>query len=136
VVIIAGTVVTGTGPHGGDQNVQRLDLSITTVARVHGVSELLLLSLTVMVAWMARRTRAPAAVLEAISVLLMVEVGQAFVGYVQYLTGVPELLVGIHVFGAVLVWIAVLRVALIASRAPEPAESGGASTSPLASTRL
>ena len=115
MVIVAGAVVTGTGPHGGDQNVRRLGFAITTVARVHGVSELVLLSLTVLVAWVARRERSPAAVLEAISTLLMVEVAQALVGYVQYLTGVPEALVAIHVLGAVLVWIAVLRVALVAS---------------------
>jgi len=32
------------------------------------------------------------------------------VGYTQYFTGLPELLVVIHVIGAVLVWIAVLFI--------------------------
>ena len=123
IVILAGTVVTGAGPHGGDQHVHRLRVAITTVARVHGISELVLLSLTVLVALLARRERAREDVLDAVSTLIMIEIGQAFVGYVQYVTGVPEFLVGLHVLGAVLVWIAVLRVALIVGL---PAPSGRA----------
>jgi cytochrome c oxidase assembly protein subunit 15 len=37
-------------------------------------------------------------------------VAQAGIGYWQYFTDVPAVLVGFHVFGAALVWIAVLRV--------------------------
>ena len=47
-------------------------------------------------------------------VLLTVLVGQAIVGYAQYFTGVPALLVGIHLAGATAVWIAVWWVALCA----------------------
>ncbi len=43
VVLVTGTIVTGAGPHGGDENVRRLDVSVTTVARVHGVAENILL---------------------------------------------------------------------------------------------
>ncbi len=31
-------------------------------------------------------------------------------GYVQYFTGLPEVLVGLHVLGACLVWIATLFI--------------------------
>jgi cytochrome c oxidase assembly protein subunit 15 len=116
VVIVTGTIVTGAGPHGGDENVRRLGFSVPTVARIHGVSELVLLTLTLTVVWMARRRHAPSArVIEALNTLLLIEVAQGFVGYMQYLLGVPELLVALHVLGAVLVWVSVLEVALAAS---------------------
>ncbi len=37
LAIVAGTVVTGTGPHAGDEEARRFDLAITTVTRIHGV---------------------------------------------------------------------------------------------------
>jgi cytochrome c oxidase assembly protein subunit 15 len=115
VVIVTGTIVTGAGPHGGDEHVRRLGFAVPTVARIHGVSELVLLALTLALVWMARRRQAPAAVIEALNTLVLVEVAQGFIGYMQYLLGVPELLVGVHVLGAVLVWVCVLEVALAAS---------------------
>ncbi len=126
VVIVTGTIVTGAGPHGGDENVRRLGFAVPTVARIHGVSELVLLSLTLALIWMARRSRAPTAVMEALNTLVLIEVAQGFVGYMQYLLGVPELLVGVHVLGAVVVWVSVLEVALAAASpvANRPQASG------------
>ncbi len=115
VVIVTGTVVTGAGPHGGDENVRRLGFAVPTVARIHGVSELVLLTLTLALVWRARRIQAPPAVIAALNTLVLVEVAQGFIGYMQYLLGVPELLVGVHVLGAVLVWVSVLEVALATS---------------------
>ena len=66
------------------------------------------------------REEAPAAVTDAARVLLVVLVAQAAVGYTQWFTGVPAVLVGVHVLGAVAVWVAVLRTVL-AMRAPAPA---------------
>ena len=115
VVIVTGTIVTGAGPHGGDENVRRLGFAVPTVARIHGVSELVLLTLTLTLVWMARRRQAPTAVIEALNTLVLIEVAQGFIGYMQYLFGVPALLVGVHVLGAVLVWVSVLEVALAAA---------------------
>jgi cytochrome c oxidase assembly protein subunit 15 len=115
VVIVTGTIVTGAGPHGGDENVRRLGFAVPTVARIHGVSELVLLTLTLALVWSARRRHAPSTVIEALNTLVLVEVAQGFVGYMQYLLGVPELLVGVHVLGAVGVWVSVIEVALAAS---------------------
>ena len=117
VVIVTGTIVTGAGPHGGDENVRRLGFAVPTVARIHGVSELVLLSLTLALVWLARRRHASVTLIEALNTLVLIEVAQGFVGYMQYLLGVPELLVGVHVLGAVLVWVSVLEVALAAASA-------------------
>ena len=40
----------------------------------------------------------------------MVELAQGLIGFVQYFTGLPVLLVGAHMLGAALVWIATLGV--------------------------
>jgi cytochrome c oxidase assembly protein subunit 15 len=109
LVIVAGTVVTGSGPHGGDERVESLPFAIHDVARVHGVLVMGLLATVLATGWHLRRSAAPAAVLERLEWVLGVLVMQGTVGYVQYFTGVPALLVGIHVAGATLLWITVWR---------------------------
>jgi cytochrome c oxidase assembly protein subunit 15 len=111
-VIATGTMVTGAGPHAGDDQVRRLDIDITSIARVHGIAENLFLLAVLLTLWLLHRTRAPAPVRRDGQVLLAVLVAQAAVGYTQYFTGVPALLVGVHILGAVVVWVAVLRFVL------------------------
>ena len=125
LVVLTGTVVTAAGPHAGDASARRLDVAVSTVARIHGTSVVLLLGLTLCALWVAYRDRAPGAVHDALRCLLAVLVAQAAVGYTQYFTGVPAVLVGVHILGAVSVWIAVVRVGLVmrevAPAAPRPA---------------
>jgi cytochrome c oxidase assembly protein subunit 15 len=103
--IAMGTVVTGTGPHGGDEHAHRFQFVMTDVARIHSVLVWVLVALTV---WLALRTRH-----RAVTLLLAAEVAQGAIGYTQYFMGVPALLVAVHVIGALAVWIAALRVKLL-----------------------
>ena len=112
IAIVTGTIVTGSGPHAGDQRADRLDFVVGDVARIHGIAVVLFLVLTLAVLAMARRGDAAPAVGRRLSELLVVLVAQAAVGYTQYFTGVPALLVGFHVLGAALVWAYAVRVAL------------------------
>lgn len=107
VVVVTGTVVTANGPHAGDEAAERWTLGIEPAARVHGVTVVLFLVL-VLVA-LSRTQAAPAPVQRAGRVLLGVLVAQAAVGYTQYFTGVPALLVGVHVVGALAVWVSAIR---------------------------
>ena len=122
VVVTTGTVVTATGPHAGDDTAERFDLALPDVARVHGTAVLVLLALVLALLRQLWRDEAPAPVTDAARVLLLVLVAQAAVGYTQWFTGVPALLVGVHVLGAVGVWVAVVRTALVlrAAGAPSP----------------
>jgi cytochrome c oxidase assembly protein subunit 15 len=111
--IVAGTVMTGTGPHAGsnrgDDPVRRFAYDPRDVARVHGVLvELFTAALltTLVLAW---RSGAPRPTLRRGSVAILVAIAQTALGYTQYLTGVPALLVGLHILGATAVWIAMLR---------------------------
>jgi cytochrome c oxidase assembly protein subunit 15 len=108
LTIFLGTVLTGSGPHGGDEDVERLPFFVPDVARVHGISVAIFLVLVLATLWRLRRDGAPAALLRRGEALLAVLVAQAAVGYVQYFTGVPVLLVGVHILGATVVWAAVL----------------------------
>jgi cytochrome c oxidase assembly protein subunit 15 len=101
-LLFVGTMVTGTGPHGGDPDVERLPLAIREVVRVHGALAWLTTALLLVVMARTRRGWWVAAAVAA----------QITIGYVQYFNGVPELLVGFHVLGATLVWIAVLQLHL------------------------
>ena len=121
LVLFTGTVVTGSGPHGGDDKAERLAFFVPDVARIHGIAENLFLLATLVTLWLLHRTGAPGVVRRRGRVLLAVLVAQAAVGYTQYFTGVPVLLVGIHVFGAVCVWVAVLWFHLGLWHRPEPA---------------
>jgi cytochrome c oxidase assembly protein subunit 15 len=123
IVVFTGTVVTAAGPHAGDASARRLDAAVSDVARVHGTSVVVLVGLTLLAVRGAARERAPEVVQGGLRTLLAVLVGQAAIGYVQYFTGVPAALVAAHVLGAVAVWIAVVRVALVVrGTAPPPAD--------------
>jgi cytochrome c oxidase assembly protein subunit 15 len=104
--IFTGTVVTGTGPHAGDKRAARLNLVLTDVARVHGATVMAFLATVLLTLWLAYSRRAPATVRRALNVLLLVLVAQAAVGYTQYFTGVPVILVAVHVAGATAVFAA------------------------------
>lgn len=121
-VLVAGTVVTGTGPHGGDEEVERLPLEIAAVARVHGVLAVLFLLGVLALVLLVRRTPGQTALVRWATALLWVTAAQAVLGYWQYFNGVPPLAVGVHVALATLAWVLAVLVALNA-RTPLPATS-------------
>ncbi len=126
-VLVTGTVVTGAGPHsGGGQhdNVARLDIKVESAARIHGTLVMLFLALVLATLWLIRRDRAPASVQTRLTVLLVVLIAQAGVGYAQYFSDIPPLLVGIHIAGAAAVWAATLVFALGCFERTAPAIAG------------
>jgi len=123
LAVFLGTIVTGAGPHGGDEKVARLPFLVPDVARLHGISVMLFLGLVLVTLWRLRRDGAPGALLRRGEILLAVAVAQAGVGYVQYFTGVPVVLVGVHIAGATAVWAASV-VFLLGFSAPVAADDG------------
>ncbi|GAA3152108.1 COX15/CtaA family protein [Planomonospora alba] len=122
VLILAGMVVTGTGPHSGDEIASRFPFDIETVARIHADAAYAVVGLTFALVFALHVTGAPAAARRAALTLLAVELVQGVVGYVQYFLAVPAFLVGLHVLGATLVWICTLRaVFTLRSRGPADA---------------
>ena len=109
VVLVTGTFVTGSGPHGGDEAADRLPFAVTSVARIHSLSVWAFLAVAVVVVRQLGRGDADPATLGRGRALIAVVVAQGALGYLQYFAGVPETLVGAHVLGSVLVWVAALQ---------------------------
>lgn len=93
--IVAGTVVTATGPHAGDENAPRFDLALHRTAQVHGVFAWITAGLLVYGLWRCfgdwRTLR------RSVEAFLAVLLAQMFVGYLQYFSGVPAQLVALHI---------------------------------------
>jgi cytochrome c oxidase assembly protein subunit 15 len=111
-VLVIGTLVTAAGPHGGDAQARRLGWPLGDVARVHGVSVDVLVALTLVLIVALVRARAPRRALNIASLTVIVLAAQAVLGYVQYFEKIPAVLVGIHVFGAVCVFMCVQQLLL------------------------
>jgi len=137
VAIVSGTVVTNTGPHAGDENAVRFGFDISSVARIHAVSVWVLAAIIVATLYLAYQTPAASRLRRRGAILVAAVVVQGAIGYIQYFSGVPPLLVGIHVFGSVVVLLAVLAVHLAMVQRPplesRPLESGPLESGPVAS---
>lgn len=120
VAITTGTVVTATGPHAGDENAERLGFELRDVARVHSTSVIICVALLAWLMWQSARMqgRDVASLRQALGTFAFVAVLQGAIGYAQYFTGVPVLLVGLHIAGATAFWLAACNVAF----APRPDE--------------
>jgi len=127
VALAAGTATTGAGPHAGGPGAKRVPVALADMARVHSGIVLVLVGLTLVVLVLLGRSGAPATVAERARLLLAAMVAQGVIGYTQYFIHLPPLLVGVHVFGATVVWSAMLWFHDGLARAPAPrADAPGA----------
>ena len=102
-VIVAGTIVTGSGPHAGDENAKRFGFSPRVVSWLHADLVIALVVLTVIL-WLITRVSQNTVIHRYVSIFLLISLSQGLIGYVQYFTGLPEILVAAHLLGATLVW--------------------------------
>ncbi len=130
VVLYLGTVVTGSGPHAGDEDAVRNGLDPLQVSQVHADSVFLFLGLCVGLYFTVRSLGLPT---RPLAVLLGVVAAQGTIGFVQYFTDLPIVLVGFHMLGAALVSAAVTWV-LLSVREPVVAAGGGSGSVPEART--
>lgn len=110
LMFAAGTVVTGSGPLAGNAASPRYRLPLERVTQLHADVGWLFAGLAVALALSLRFSGAPRRAVRLGWVLLGIMGAQGVLGYVQYFTGLPPVLVGIHVLGSVLVWITALRL--------------------------
>jgi cytochrome c oxidase assembly protein subunit 15 len=109
IVLILGTLVTGSGPHAGDEKAQRFGFDIRTVAILHADAVIFLVGITIallVAASIAQSTK------KAIYIFFVITLAQGAIGYTQYLTGIPEALVAAHLAGATIFWISAWRIRL------------------------
>ena len=113
VVIILGTIVTGSGPHAGDEKAQRFGFDIRVVAWLHADAVIALLGLTAAFYILIRSDKE---LVRRIGVFTGIALAQGAIGYIQYFTGIPEILVAAHLLGATLVWIAAWRIRITVTK--------------------
>ncbi len=111
-VVVVGMLVTASGPHAGDSRTTRLGLDPQTISWLHADLVLLAIGLLVGLIVALRATEAPSQVQHAAVVCLGLFIGQGMLGYVQYFTGLPWVIVAVHVTGATVVWWATVRLLL------------------------
>jgi cytochrome c oxidase assembly protein subunit 15 len=116
LVLVLGTLVTGSGPHAGDESAQRFGFDIRNITVLHTDAVIFLMGLTIAYLVLPQITMATK---RAIVIFLGISLGQGAIGYIQYVTGVPEILVAFHLLGAVLFWIAAWRIRLTVVRVPK-----------------
>ena len=109
-VITIGVVVTGSGPHAGDEDAKRNGLDPESVSQVHADLVFLLIGLSVALWFALRAVGAPRAAVRAGAALVAVELAQGLIGFVQYFTGLPAAVVAAHMLGAALTWTSLLAV--------------------------
>jgi cytochrome c oxidase assembly protein subunit 15 len=120
-VLIAGTIVTGSGPHAGDENSKRFGFNTQMVSIIHADLVIALVVLVLITYLIARQDSQ--SILPRLKLFILTILIQGVIGYVQYFTGLPELIVGFHLLGSTLVWIAawslfkVLNIKLISGEA-------------------
>ncbi|CAM5569721.1 cytochrome b561 [Streptomyces tanashiensis] len=121
LLIVLGTTVTGAGKHAGDSSdVPRMPWDWTDAAHIHAIAAWVVCALALAMWLVLRVVDAPDDTRARARDLLIVLLAQGAIGYVQYFTGVPELLVAAHMLGSSLMWIAVLRLALSLRERPLP----------------
>jgi heme a synthase len=103
VVLVIGTVVTGSGPPSGDPKAGRTGLDPELVSQLHADVVFLLVGLTVALLVALYATDSPDRLRRAARDVLIVQLAQGVVGFVQYFTDLPVVLVLLHMAGAVLI---------------------------------
>ena len=111
--LVTGTVVTGAGPHAGDETARRYSFDISTVAELHSVTVWIAVAIFLLLVVVLRRMPDLAARVNGkLSTWMFIAVLQGGIGYVQYFSNVPAVLVGAHVAGATALWVATVRLVL------------------------
>ncbi|MEI6648893.1 MAG: COX15/CtaA family protein [Actinomycetes bacterium] len=125
-VITLGTIVTGSGPHAGDIHARRYGIDPRTISWIHADSVIALISLAIglyFVVRVADTDEAKALFGRRLNIFLLIALSQGAIGYIQYFTHLPELIVGMHLLGATLVWVSMWNLALsgnIAKKVSQP----------------
>ncbi len=117
LVIIIGTVVTGSGPHAGDVAAPRFNFNVRTVAWLH--ADLVIALLGISLAYFIYGST-PMTSKRLLKFFFLAAIFQGSIGYIQYFLGLPEVIVAAHMLGSTLVWICAWKVWLTISKEPTP----------------
>jgi cytochrome c oxidase assembly protein subunit 15 len=107
IVIVIGTLVTGSGPHAGDIDAPRLKLDERAITWLHADAVIALFGVSLALLVLSEISPETK---RRVKIFFAITLAQGLVGYAQYVLGLPEILVIVHVLGSTLVWIASWRI--------------------------
>ncbi|WP_307857541.1 COX15/CtaA family protein [Paenarthrobacter sp. DKR-5] len=116
LAVMLGVVVTGSGPHAGDAHAPRNGLDPDLITRVHVAPVYLLVIASAVSLYLAWRRGRGDQLRTAVVLLVAIVLVQGAIGYTQHFTGLPVVLVGMHMLGASLLVIAATNAVDIAYR--------------------
>ncbi|MDX6286517.1 MAG: heme a synthase [Frankiales bacterium] len=117
-VLVLGTIVTGTGPHSGDEkHAARFGFDLRNVTQAHSDAVMLIVGLTLALGLLIAATGAWGSMRRHYTAIVAVMLAQVTVGFTQYALHLPAALVEVHILGATLFWLAAVRLDL-ATRMP------------------
>ena len=116
LVIVIGTLVTGSGPHAGDISAPRLNFDVRVIAWLH--ADIVIALLGISLAYFISATT-PLATKRLLKFFFLAALLQGSIGYIQYFLGLPEVIVAAHMLGSTLVWICAWKVWLSVAREPK-----------------
>lgn len=116
LVIVIGTLVTGSGPHAGDISAPRLNFDVRIIAWLH--ADIVIALLGISLAYFISATTPPATK-RLLKFFFIAALLQGSIGYIQYFLGLPEVIVAAHMLGSTLVWICAWKVWLSVAREPK-----------------
>lgn len=124
LTLIAGTVTTGTGPHAGDaENPPRFGFDLQFVTHIHAEIGIAFAMLVIAMLIALRLTRASTVARELSWWLLGAVALQATIGYFQVFSGLPVLLVALHMLAASLLIVAMTLLMCELRRVPETSDN-------------
>ncbi|RSN15779.1 cytochrome oxidase assembly protein [Nonomuraea sp. WAC 01424] len=117
VLVVFGTIVTGTGPHAGDSSdVPRMPFNWTVMTWLHGAAATLAFGLAVAL-WLRTRRDPRSAAHRRTTLFLVALLAQGLVGLTQVPTDLAEVVILAHLLGSAFVWVGAVRV-LLDTRTP------------------
>lgn len=128
-VVVMGSIVTGTGPHSGDSESSRFGFDLRTVAWLHADTVIFFIGLLLaclVAIHLGESGATRSALLKKILWVIGLSLIQGAIGYLQWFTGVPEILVALHLIGAVSVWLSLWNLYITGSVTSSETSSKGA----------
>ncbi len=115
LVLVLGTIVTGSGPHAGDIRAKRTGFDPATIAWIHADFVIALFGMIAAFFLVCRLSEDPLTTKvmnSKIQRLFLISLAQGAIGYIQYFTGLPEIIVAAHLLGAIFVWLSAWDLAI------------------------
>jgi cytochrome c oxidase assembly protein subunit 15 len=99
-VVLAGTIVAGSGPHAGNDHAKRIAIAFRDAAELHSTIALFLIGVTLGGLFALHLANAPTGIQRQARTVLELYAAQGFLGYLQYSLHDNAVVVEIHMIGA------------------------------------